>query len=54
MGLQPKALRLHFTKETKNEMKDVIRLYDDIFVKDMPTREPDIEFTRGHFKRGVK
>lgn len=53
-SLNPKALRLHFTIEDKKMTERILLLYEDIFIKDMPEREPDIEFTRGHFKRGIK
>lgn len=53
-SLQPKALRLNFTIEDRKTMKDILRLYEDVFVKDNRSKEPDIEFTRGHFKRGIK
>lgn len=53
-SLNPKALRLNFTIEDRNRMKDILRLYEDVFVKNIPGATPDIEFTRGHFKRGIK
>lgn len=53
-SLNPKALRLQFTIEDRKAMKNILRLYENVFVKDMPDQEPDIEFTRGHFKRGIK
>ena len=52
--LNPKALRLHFTIEDRKTMKDILRLYENVFVKGGCSKEPDIEFTRGHFKRGIK
>ena len=53
-SLNPKSLRLHFTIEDRKTMKDILRLYEDVFVKGGHSKEPDIEFTRGHFKRGIK
>ena len=53
-SLNPKALRLNFTIEDRKTMKDILRLYEDVFVKGGCSKEPDIEFTRGHFKRGIK
>lgn len=53
-SLNPKALRLNFTIEDRKTMKDILRLYEDVFVKDGHSKEPDMEFTRGHFKRGIK
>ncbi len=52
--LNPKAIRLSFTIEDKKTTEDVLDLYSDVFVSRMPSREPDIEFTRGHFKRGIR
>ena len=54
LTLNPKALRLNFTIEDRKTMKDILRLYEDVFVKGLPGWEPDVEFTRGHFKRGIK
>lgn len=53
-SLNAKALRLHFTIEDRKTMKDILRLYEDVFVNGNCSKEPDIEFTRGHFKRGIK
>ena len=53
-SLNPKALRLNFTIEDRKTMKDILRLYEDVFVKGGRSKEPDMEFTRGHFKRGIK
>lgn len=52
--LNPKSLRLHFTIERRAEVREILKLYRDVFVEDGPAREPDMEFTRGHFKRGIK
>ncbi len=52
--LAPKALRLHFTIEGKSKVKEVLRLYEDVFIKGDVLKEPSMEFTRGHFKRGIK
>ena len=53
-NLNPKALRLNFTIEDRKTMKDILCLYEDVFVKGGDSKEPDNEFTRGHFKRGIK
>ena len=52
--LNPKAIRLHFTIEDRKAVKNILRLYEEVFFKNGKEREPDIEFTRGHFKRGIK
>jgi len=51
--LQPKALRLNFTIENSTMMRQVLDLYEQVFIlgKDIT---PEFEFTRGHFKRGIK
>ena len=52
--LNPRAMRLHFTLEDAQSMKRVLNLYEDAFYIRVKNIEPDIEFTRGHFKRGIK
>ena len=52
--LAPKALRLHFTIEDKAKVNEVLCLYEDVFIKGDVAKEPSMEFTRGHFKRGIK
>lgn len=52
--LAPKALRLHFTIEDKSKVKEILGLYENVFIKGYGAKEPDMEFTRGHFKRGIK
>ena len=52
--LGPKAIRLHFTIESRDAMHDMLSLYEKVFYQGMEPMEPNIEFTRGHFKRGIK
>lgn len=52
--LNPKAIRLHFTTENRQMMRKMIALYDEVFYKNGQPLELDFEFTRGHFKRGIK
>ena len=52
--LKPKALRLHFTIEEPRRVQEILSLYEDAFLKKGSAKEPDMEFTRGHFKRGIK
>ena len=54
LELAPKALRLHFTIEDKAKVNEVLCLYEDVFRKGCEPKEPSMEFTRGHFKRGIK
>lgn len=51
--LSPKALRLHFTIENKKQVKEILSLYEKVFVNGERIEEPNLEFTRGHFKRGI-
>lgn len=52
--LQPKSMRLHFTVEEKEAVRKVLNLYRTVFAEDGKGQEPEMEFTRGHFKRGIK
>ena len=52
--LETKALRLHFTIENRKKVKEILCLYENVFLKEKIVCEPDMEFTRGHFKRGIK
>lgn len=54
MGLSPGELRLDFTVETREEAREVIRLYIDAFIYNREVEAPGTEYTRGHFGRGVK
>ena len=52
--LNPKAIRLHFTTENRQSMRKIMELYNEVFYKGGQAIEPEFEFTRGHFKRGIK
>lgn len=52
--LNPMALRLHFTLETASEAERILKLYEMSFVKNEKIEMSDLDFTRGHFKRGIK
>ena len=52
--LNPKAIRLHFTTENRQSMRKIMELYNEMFYKGGQVIEPEFEFTRGHFKRGIK
>jgi putative protease len=54
LELNPKAMRLHFTTENRQSMRKIMELYNEVFYKGKQPIEPDFEFTRGHFKRGIK
>lgn len=52
--LHPEALRLAFTTESEQQTKDVAKLYLDTFLKKDTKATYQGEFTRGHFRRGIK
>lgn len=52
--LSPKALRLHFTLEGKEETNRILTYFEDVFLKKKRINPPEGTFTRGHFKRGIK
>lgn len=54
LDLSPLALRLDFTVEDAREMEKITALYRDAFIEGKDVKNPDMEFTKGHFKRGVK
>jgi len=54
LELGPKAIRMHFTLEDKKAMREMLDLYETVFYQDGNAVEPKGEFTRGHFKRGIK
>lgn len=53
-GLGLSALRLDFTVESEKEMQEMLRLNKAAFIAEEKIKMPDIDYTRGHFKRGVK
>ncbi len=52
--LMPGELRLDFTVETKEQMQKIMKIYTDAFNRCQNAEKPRTEYTRGHFKRGVK
>lgn len=52
--LAPKALRLHFTIEDQKQVKDTLDLYERVFAYKEDSLGFKDDFTRGHFKRGIK
>ena len=54
LNLSPKALRMHFTIEEPSEVRRMLSLYERVFIKGETCEAVDMEFTRGHFKRGIK
>ncbi len=52
--LAPASLRLCFTLEGKNEMKEILKDFLDVFAGGAPGKKPDYGYTKGHLKRGVE
>ena len=52
--LCPAEIRLDFVTESAKEMKKIADLYAQIFLDGKQVEIPAIEYTKGHFKRGVK
>lgn len=52
--LNPTYLRLQFTVENNAQTEELLDLYGRLFIEGEHVNIPEMEFTRGHFKRGVK
>ena len=52
--LAPAALRLAFTLEDEQRTRQMLALYQEVFLNKAEIGELPFEFTRGHFKRGIK
>ena len=52
--LCPAEIRLDFVTESAKEMKKIADLYAQTFLDGKQVKIPAIEYTKGHFKRGVK
>ncbi len=53
-SLYPAELRLDLFDESSGDMESVIEAYYQCFKEDRSADVPDIDYTKGHFKRGVK
>ena len=53
-ALAPAELRLDFTTESSGQVKEICHAYTLAFDKGCKTEPPMQDYTRGHFKRGVK
>ncbi len=53
-ALMPSALRLSFTIEPPETVQEILKLYEKAFIEGDEAVLPETEYTRGHFKRGVK
>ena len=52
--LNPAVLRLDFSFESKEETKQMLDLYAEVFIRGENVDISGMDYTRGHFKRGVK
>jgi putative protease len=52
--LSPSVLRLQFTMERPDQIREIIQAYADHFLHGLDTPSPCRDFTRGHMKRGVE
>lgn len=52
--LRAGKLRLQFTLENKEQTQQMLEVFGKTFVSQEEVEIPEMEFTRGHFKRGVK
>ncbi len=53
-SLKPAEVRLDFTTENREQVKEVCRVYMLAFEEGRKIEPPMQDYTRGHFKRGVK
>lgn len=53
-NLHPAYVRLDFTTEPRELMMEIIQLYSAVFLDGQSVKMPEMEYTNGHFKRGVK
>ena len=52
--LAPEAIRLQFTWETSEQIRQIIQTYGEAFLEEKQGQIPFTDITRGHFKRGVE
>ena len=52
--LAPDAIRLQFTWETKEQIRQIVQAYSAVFLEGKTGQIPFTDITRGHFKRGVE
>ena len=53
LTLGAKDFRIDFTVESDDEVREILNLYEKVFIKNEPFRF-DEDFTKGHLKRGVE
>lgn len=52
--LRPSVIRMQFTIESEAEVKALLHAYVGSFYQGQTMKNPTIDFTRGHFKRGIE
>lgn len=52
--LAPKRLRLQFTTESAAEMEQIIQMFLSHFFAEQMVTSPVLNYTKGHFKRGIE
>ena len=52
--LNPASIRLDFSIESKEDTRQVLDMYIRTFLKGENVDISGMDYTRGHFKRGVK
>lgn len=53
-NLAPRAIRMMFTRENASQVKACVERYRKVFLEQGEISKITGEFTRGHFKRGIK
>ena len=52
--LNPANIRLDFTVESAERTREIMDMYISVFKKNQDIDISEMDYTRGHFKRGVK
>lgn len=53
-ALHPAGIRLHFSLEDADTTREILEMYRDSLLWNKDVKKPEYEFTRGHFRRGIK
>ncbi|MGC4019743.1 MAG: DUF3656 domain-containing protein [Muricomes sp.] len=53
LNLAPAGLRIQFTQENEAQVESILSTYRTVYAEGRQGEIPDMEFTRGHFKRGI-
>ncbi len=52
--LNPSSIRLQFTVESKKDTEQVLKEFENMYYGNETIESSKLDFTRGHFRRGVK